>query len=165
MSIGEALLQYRQERGISQRELARQLHVDHAMISKAENGKLDLADHHDANVARLNWRLALAIIDERSGGYISNILDEVPNLDLHPAALKEILLKELDEAEQALGELILARHIDPERRKQTAEKVWHEIRDVIEKALVMQGVLEEEFDLDRKRLKLIHEHELKEGKR
>ncbi|WP_077616818.1 helix-turn-helix domain-containing protein [Caenibacillus caldisaponilyticus] len=165
MNIGEKLLEYRRERNVSQREIAQELHIDRSLVSRIESGNYPLPKHHDPNIARLNWKLALTIIDERSGGYISNILDEVPTLDLHPAALKEILLKELDEAERALGELILARHIDPERRKQSAEKVWHEIRDVIEKALVMQGVLEEEFQLDSRRLRLVHEQELKRGER
>jgi transcriptional regulator with XRE-family HTH domain len=165
MSIGEALLQYRQERGISQRELARQLHVDHAMISKAENGKLELAEHHDANVARLDWRLAVAIIDERTGGYISNILDEKPNMDLHPAALSMILRKDLRELQEEMEGLIMAKHIDPEKQRAKAEKLWHELKDVLDVGVVMMGVLEEEFQLDRKRLRLVHEMEVREGKR
>jgi len=151
LSIGESLLAYRTEKKLSQQEIADELHIDRSLISKLENGKEKIAEHHEPNFAKLNWRIALTIIDEKSGGYISNILDEVPNLDLHPAALKDLLLKELDEAEEALEGLILARHLDPVKRKQTAEKTWHEIRDVIENALIMQGVLEEEFGLDSKR--------------
>ena len=165
MNIGEKLLEYRKERNVSQREIAQELHIDRSLVSRIETGSYKPPQHHEPNIARLNWKLALAIIDERSGGYISNILDEVPNLDLHPAALKDLLLKELDEAEEALEGLILARHIDPEKRKQAAEKTWHEIRDVIEKAIIMQGVLEEEFKLDAKRLRLVHEQELKRGER
>lgn len=165
MSIGESLLAYRTQKGLSQQEIANELHVDRSLISKLEHGKEKIAEHHEPAIAKLNWRLALTIIDEKSGGYISNILDEVPNLDLHPAALKDLLLKELNEAEEALEGLLLARHLDPEKRKQTAEKTWHEIRDVIEKALIMQGVLEEEFGLDANRLKIVHEYQLKRGER
>lgn len=165
MNISETLLDYRKENNVSQREVADQLHVDRSLLSKYETGKHALPEHHDANLSRLNWKIALKIIDERSGGYISNILDEVPNLDLHPAALKDILLKELSEAETALEGLIMARHIDPQKRKESAEKVWSEIRDVIEKALVMEGVLEEEFQLDRKGLIKKHVMEIKQGKR
>lgn len=164
MRIGEAIREYRNERGISQREVADALFVDRSLIAKVENG-LPIAEHHEPKIARLSWKLALAIIDERSGGYISNLLEEMPNLDLHPAALKDLLMKELEEAEQALGGLLLARHIDPQKRKDAAEKTWAEIRDVIQKALVMQGVLEEEFNLDRDRLIKKHDMEVKEGKR
>lgn len=115
------------------------------MISKAENGKLDLADHHVANVARLNWKLALTIIDERSGGYISNILDEVPNLDLHPAALSMVLRKDLRELQEEMEGLILAKHIDPEKQRAKAEKLWHELKDVLDVGAVKMEVFEEEF--------------------
>ncbi|MBP2117082.1 XRE family transcriptional regulator [Cohnella lubricantis] len=119
----------------------------------------------DQVLARKNWRIALEIMDERTGGYISNILHDLPNLDLHPAALKDVLLKEAEELMASLGGLVLARHIDPNKRKEIAEQVYHEIRDVVEKGVVMLGVIEEEFGLDRERLILKHEMQIKNGER
>jgi transcriptional regulator with XRE-family HTH domain len=165
MAISDAIAEYMHETGLKQREIAEQLHFDRSMVSKIISGERKWPEAHDAQLAGLSWKLALVIADERTGGYISNILDDIPNLDLHPAALKDVLLKELQEAENALEELILAKHIDPKKRKEAAERVWNEIRDVMEKGLVLQGVIEEEFGLDRDRLIKKHELEVKEGKR
>lgn len=165
MNISETLLEYRKENKISQREVADQLHVDRSLLSKYETGKHALPVHHDANLSKLNWRMALSIIDERSGGYISNILDEVPNLDLTPASLKETLSCQIDELEEALRDTRMAKHIPIEKQKHKAEKLWMEMKDVVDYAALMLGVLEEEFDLDKKRLRLIHQMEVKQGKR
>ncbi|KEQ25548.1 helix-turn-helix domain-containing protein [Paenibacillus tyrfis] len=165
MSIGEAIGTYRSEDKITQRELASKLNMDRSLISKIETGEREWPEAHDAKLASLNYKLAIKLADERTGGYFSNILDDVPNLDLHPAALKDVLLKDLDDLEHALEGLTLAKHIDPVKRRESAERVWHEIRDVIEKAAVLQGVLEEEFGLDRRRLAKKHEMEVKRGER
>ncbi|MFH5187019.1 helix-turn-helix transcriptional regulator [Paenibacillus sp. TAB 01] len=165
MSLGEAIHEYRISNNLSQKALSEKLPIDRTVLSRIENGERELAASYDSVVAGLSWKLALAIADERTGGFISNILDDVPNLDLHPAALKDVLLKELGEAEAALEGLVVAKHIDPEKRRESAERVWQEMRDVIEKAVVLQGVLEEEFGLDRKRLAQKHEMEVKRGER
>ncbi|WP_088832608.1 helix-turn-helix domain-containing protein [Paenibacillus tyrfis] len=165
MSIGEAIGTYRSEDKITQRELANKLNMDRSLISKIETGERSWPEAYDAKLASLDWKLALKLADERTGGFISNILDDVPNLDLHPAALKDVLLKDLDDLEHALEGLVLAKHIDPVKRRESAERVWQEIRDVMEKAAVLQGVLEEEFGLDRRRLAKKHEMEVKRGER
>lgn len=165
MNIGEKLLEYRKERNVSQREIAQELHIDRSLVSRIETGSYTPPQHHEPNIARLNWKLALAIIDERSGGYISNVLDDVPNLDLHPAALSMVLKKDIKELQEEMEGLILAKHLDPEKQRQKAEKLWHELKDVLDVGAVMLGVLEEEFKLDSKRLRLVHEMELKRGER
>ncbi|OXM84583.1 helix-turn-helix domain-containing protein [Paenibacillus rigui] len=165
MSIGEAIRRYRVSNSLTQREFASQLAMDRSVLARIERGKRDLDASYDTIVSGLNWRIALEIADERTDGYISNILEHLPNLDLHPAALKDLLLKELTELEAALEELVMAKHIDPKKRRQSAERVWHEIRDVMEKAAVLQGVLEEEFGLERKSLILKHQQQLKRGER
>lgn len=165
LSIGQAINDYRKNRDLTQQQLADQLPIDRTYLSRIEKGERELPSPYDKQLSGLSWKIALSIADERTGGFISNILDDVPNLDLHPAALKDVLLKELNEAEAALEGLVMAKHLDPEKRKQSAKRVWHEIRDVIEKAVVMQGVLEEEFDLDRKRMIQQHEMEVKQGER
>lgn len=165
MIISDALVDYRKESGMTQNELAKKLNVDRTLISKIEQRKRPWQEQNDSNLTKVSWKLALIVADERTDGYISNILEDVPNMDLHPAALKDLLLKDFGEAEKALGELILARHIDPEKRKQSAEIVWHEITDVMEKAAILRGVLEEEFGLERKRLIKKHEMEVRQGER
>lgn len=164
MSIGEAIREWRREYGVSQREVAEKLHVDRSLVARAENGA-KLSEAHDPSIAGLHWKLALEVIDQRTGGWISNILHECPNLDLHPAALKDLMMRELSEMEEALRSLIMARHIDREKSREQAEKTWMEIQDVLEKGAVMKGVLEEYFGLDRESLIRRHRQEVKEGKR
>lgn len=165
LGIGDAITAYRIESNITQAQLAAHLHFDRSMLSKVENGQRKWPEEHDAKLSGLSWKLALQIADERSGGFISNILNEVPNLDLHPAALKDVLLKEIEDAKTALEGLLMAKHLDPAKRAESAKKVWHELRDVIEVAVVMQGVVEEEFRLDRRELIKQHERQLKNGER
>jgi transcriptional regulator with XRE-family HTH domain len=165
MPISDTIAKHLEETGMSQRELAEKLYVDRSFISRVKNGERKWPESLDVNLARVSWRLALHLADERTGGYISYILEDVPNLDLHPAALKELLLKELQEAGGILEEIRMARHIDPEKRKEKAKQVWHEVTDVMEVASVFRGVIEEEFELDRDRLVREHEMQRKKGER
>lgn len=165
MSVGDAIAAFREETNTSQRELAHELHFHPTMISKVESGERKWPEAHDAKLAGLSWKMALILADERTGGYISNILGDRPNLDLHPAALKDCLMREMDELRVALEELIMARHLDPEKRKEQAGRLWQEIRDVEEKGSVLRGVLEDEFGLNRKELIQKHEQEVKRGER
>ncbi|MEW9702860.1 helix-turn-helix domain-containing protein [Paenibacillus sp. SI8] len=162
---GEFIRNYRKFTNLSQQEFADKIHMDRTVLSKIESGNRRLPESHDSVFSSLNWRFAIAIADERTGGFISNILEDVPNLDLHPAALKDLLLRELHEACSALEGLVTAKHIDPEKRREGAERVWYEISDVIDKAMVMKGVLEEEFGLNRKSLMQKHQLEVKRGER
>ncbi|MGG1554965.1 helix-turn-helix domain-containing protein [Paenibacillus ferrarius] len=161
IAIGKAIQAFRREMNLTQEELANRIPIHRSVLARIENGERQLPSAYDTVVSGLSWKLALEIADERTGGYISNILEDVPNLDLHPAALKDVLLKQLAEAGKALERLTMAKHISPEKRKENAETVWHEMRVVIETANVMQGVLEDEFGLDRKRLIQKHELEVK----
>ncbi|PDO11598.1 MAG: transcriptional regulator [Candidatus Reconcilbacillus cellulovorans] len=165
MAIGDAIEAFRRESGMSQAELAKHLHFDRSMISRIENGERAWPEAHDAKLASMSWKLALKLAEERTGGYISNMLDDVPNLDLHPAALKDLLLKELRELYAVLEGTALARHVDPEKKREQAERIWMEMRDVQAVAAVLQGVIEEEFGLDRKRLIQKYDMEVKRGER
>ena len=165
MAIGDTIESFRREAGITQSELAKRLHFDRSMISRIESGERAWPEAHDAKLAGMSWKLALKLAEERTGGYISYLLDDVPNLDLHPAALKDLLLKELRELCSALEATVMAKHVDPEKRREQAERIWMEMRDVQSVAAVLQGVIEEEFGLDRKRLIQKHEQEVKRGER
>jgi transcriptional regulator with XRE-family HTH domain len=165
MSIGDFIRQYRKEKNITQGELAAQLNFERSMMSKVESGARKWPESSDAKLASINWRFTLWLADERTGGFISNLLKLVPNFDLHPSALKELLLKELKEGIQALGEIIFVRHICQKKRKEAAEKVWFELKDVVDKGVIMMGVLEEEFGLDREALIKKHEHQVRQGER
>ncbi|MBO7747380.1 helix-turn-helix transcriptional regulator [Paenibacillus sp. MWE-103] len=165
MSFGQALKAYRLTKNMTQAQFASTYALDRTQLSRVENDEREATIQMRQHLSRSSWRMALTIADEETDGFISNILKDVPNLDLHPAALKDILLKELDEAESALEALIMAKHMDPEKRRKSAERVYLELRDVSQKAAVMQGVLEEEFALDRKQLIKRHEMEVKKGER
>ncbi|NOU63153.1 XRE family transcriptional regulator [Paenibacillus sp. LMG 31461] len=166
MSIGEAIGSYKKSRNMTLEELSVELSIDPSTLSKVVRGKRQLPPSYDQVISsKLDWKTTLELIDVRTDGFISNILRHVPNLDLHPAALKDLLQKEIFELTEALEGLVTAKHIDPEKRREGAERVWYEITDVIDKAMVMKGVLEEEFGLDRKRLIQKHQLEVKRGER
>ncbi|MBW7453862.1 helix-turn-helix domain-containing protein [Paenibacillus sepulcri] len=165
MSVGQRLRSLRLEKKLNQTEFASHLSMDRTQLSRIESGERDPGTPIRQLLSRSSWKMALEVAAEQTDGFFGNILHDIPNLDLHPAALKDVLLKELGEAGTALGELAMAKHIDPSKRRDSAERVWQEIRDVIEKAAVMQGVLEEEFRLDRRRLIQKHEMEVKRGER
>jgi RNA-binding protein YhbY len=162
MSVVETVLQYGRETGQSMRTIADQLHIDHTLISKAKHGKYKFPDYMDSTLASLNWRVALEVIDERSGGYISNILKLDPDIDLSPAGLKERLQKDLQEALSSLGDVYM---FEKEPDKRALEKAWHEMTDVIEVATVARGVYEEQFQLNHKELVKIHNQQRKEHRR
>jgi transcriptional regulator with XRE-family HTH domain len=165
MSLGEAIREHRTSLNMSQEQYAALIPIERSVLSRLETNERSCPPEYEVKLASMSWRLALQIANERTGGFISNILGFLPNLDLHPAALKDTLLKEVEELEAALGGLVMARHIDPQKRKESAERVWHEMRDVMEKAAVLQGVIEEEFALDRDRLIVNHEQQIKKGER
>jgi transcriptional regulator with XRE-family HTH domain len=162
MAMGDVIKEYRDLTGTTQSFIAKHLHVDRALVSRAESGKERLSETHDAAIASINWRLALEVIDERSGGYISNITKLDPTIDLSPAGLKERLQKDLQEAMKALNNVYTFMR---EPDKEPLEKAWHEITDVIEVASVARGVYEEQFGLNHKELVKIHNQQRKEHKR
>lgn len=163
--LGQAVTAARMSKNMNITEFATALNMDRTQVSRIESGEREATSQQKQQLARASWRLALEIADQETDGFISNILKDVPNLDLHPAALKDVLLKELSEAETALEALIMAKHLDPVKRRESAERVYLELRDVSQKVAVMQGVLEEEFGLDRKQLNKRHAAEVKKGER
>ncbi|MFK7692888.1 helix-turn-helix domain-containing protein [Paenibacillus sp. HJGM_3] len=165
MSIGQALASYRKEKNLTQQQLAEQFPIDRTLLSRIESGEREIPAVVESKMAGMSWKFALEIAELRTGGFISYLLGDVPNLDLHPAALKDLLLKELAEAETALEGLTLAKHLDPEKRRESAVRVWQELMDVEGKSAILRGILEEEFCLDRKRLIQKHEMETKKGER
>ncbi|MFX3617944.1 MAG: hypothetical protein ACE3JK_10480 [Sporolactobacillus sp.] len=161
-SVVEAVESYGKASGKSMRKIADEVHIDHTMISKAKHGKAKLPDYLDPALSGLNWRIALAVIDERTGGYISDILRLEPDIDLSPAGLKERLQIDLQEAMDALKKVYMFKR-QPDKR--AMEDAWHQITDVIEVGTAARGVFEEKFGLDHKELVKIHNQQRKEGKR
>lgn len=164
MAISEALLNYRKENKLSQHELAEQVPVDRTMVTKWEKG-MEPAEHHDAALSGIDWRLTLTVGKERTGGFYGNILETIPDMNLDLSAQKEMLLRDLDEAEKALEDIIMAQHLNDEERIEQAEELYLEIRDVMLRSAVLSGSLEERFNLDRDRLIKRHDLEVRQGKR
>lgn len=162
MSVVETVLQYGADTNQSMRKIADDLHIDHTLISKAKHGKYKFPDYMDPTLSDLNWRVALEVIDERSGGYISNILKLDPDIDLSPAGLKERLQKDLQEALAALGKVYM---FEENPDKQALEDVWHQLTDVIEVGTAARGVFEERYGLDHKRLVKVHNQQRREHRR
>lgn len=145
MAIAQTIRDFREEAHMSQKELAQHLHVDNSYLSKIEKETRPFPESLDPALARTNWRLAIEVINHRSGGYIKNRLRE--GVDIHPSALKELLLKDLEEATDALEAITMA--TDRETQREQAEKVVKEIDDVLELGVIMKGVVKESF-IDRK---------------
>jgi transcriptional regulator with XRE-family HTH domain len=165
LSVGDVTRRFRESMNQTQEEFAATVHLDRNALGRIERNERKTAPEMDQILARKSWRIALAIMDERTGGFISNILHDMPNLDLHPAAMKEVMSKEITDLMTSLGGLVMARHRNPKKQTETAERVWHEIRDVLENGVILLGVIEEEFNLDRERLILKHEQQIKSGER
>lgn len=148
LSVVDALRDWRQEEGISQRQIAEQLHIDGTYVSKIEKGTRDWPEHLDSSAARVNWKIALAIIEERSGGWIRNRFGDV---DPTPTALQLQLTKEMQEAIQALGGVILANNVDWSKRDEQLAQVQKEIKDVVEIGLILDGAIQDMRNEAKKR--------------
>lgn len=165
MTLAMTVTQYRKARGFSQEILALRVKHHRTTLAKVESGERPCPPGLELELVRENWRFALKIADERTGGWISNLLEHCPDMDLHPAALKEMMMKELHDLKTALEGLVLAKHIDPDQNREKARQLWHEATDVIEVAAILRGVMEEHFDLDMPQLVKEHEKQRRELRR
>lgn len=165
MAVSDSVRSVMSEKGATHQELADVLNYERSYVTKIVAGDRPWPETADSKLAKWSYKLALKLADERTGGFISNILDDLPDMDTHPAALKEQLLKDLHEAISALERFHTSKHICSDRRQKSAESVWHECLDVEQKSAVLRGVLEEEFELDRDRLNREHDHQVRNGER
>jgi transcriptional regulator with XRE-family HTH domain len=165
LAVSDSIRETMVEKGWTHQQLADELNYERSYITKILAGNRQLPETADPKLSKWSYKMALKIAHERTDGFIPDILKLIPNMDLHPASLKEVLLKDLHEAITALEGLHTAKHISFERRTHSAEKAWHETKDVVEKAIVLLGVLEEEFGLNRERLTREHDHQVRNGER
>lgn len=166
MSIGEALKKHRFIRGESQEETATRFNFDRSTIAKVENGQRPCPPELEKRLIQEDWRFALKVADERTGGWISNLVDKSPHLDLHPSALKEVLLRELHELKTALEGTELAKYAHAtEADREKAAALWLECKDVSDKVPIVMGVLEEVFGLKREPLIERYEAMVRRGER
>ncbi|MCO7177048.1 helix-turn-helix domain-containing protein [Sporolactobacillus kofuensis] len=154
MSIGEKMLDYRLKSNLSQRQIAEQIPVDRALISKAERGLYEFPASYDANISNLDWTLALEVGEERTAGFVPNVLNDGPRFSLDPAAIKERVMKETSELMDFFSKVPM---FGKKVKKEVGVRLWHENRDALEWLLVNQGKIEETFGLDGKRMAKEHE--------
>lgn len=150
--------------GLTQAELADELNISRSLVGMIETGRRKLPDYCEPSVARMSFKMALQIAEERSGGYISNLLADIPGIDLHPAALKERLITELEEALGALEALKLSK-MDPIKKKEFIEEAIMEIEDVVDVANVLKGAYAEEFGIDLHELNKKRREQIRHGER
>lgn len=153
------------ELGKTHQEIAEELHVSRSMVSMVETGKRKYPEECEPTIARMCFKAALKIANERTGGYISNLLNYEPNVDLHPAALKERLLYEIEEAVSALEGLKLAKRMDPKIKKQRIEEALMELEDVADVINVMKGAYSLEFGIDIRSLNQKRKDMIERGER
>ena len=156
LSIGTALHSYRSARRESLGALAERFKYDRSTLGKIESGKRPCPQELENQLVKENWRFALKVMDERTGGWISNLLEKSPHLDLHPSALKEALLRRDARSRTTLEGFRLAKNPSAED-KERATGLWHRCKDVSDMVPVVMGVLEEMYELDRE--ELIKKHE------
>ncbi|MFT9848480.1 hypothetical protein [Aneurinibacillus sp. REN35] len=164
MSIADKIGQYLEEKNISAGVLAEQLGYERSTIIKIKNGKRNWQEENDPALAAVDWRFAVAIMAERSGGYISNLLDLDPDIDTHPSAMKELVLKEIRDLQKVLEATVVSKKSSSNRQLE-GERLWMELKDVVDTATVKLGVIEEVYGLSRSELLTKYEKEVREGKR
>ncbi len=106
--IGEVMREERERLGITQRELARVLNVDRAMISRWENGVCAMP--HDVACRAIH---ALGSNKMRTTycfecGINLLTMPWLDRVDMHPMTVISVVVEELQEAIEALGGLRLA---------------------------------------------------------
>lgn len=154
MSIGERMLNYRLETSQSQKQIADQIPVDRALISKYERGLYELPPTYDPNISSLHYSLALEVAEERTGNFVPNVLDDGPQYSLHPSAIKERVMESLRTLTTAYEGVPM---YGPVISQALGKKLWHANRKALEWLLVNQGKIEEQFKLDGKQLAKEHE--------
>ncbi|MBN6186352.1 hypothetical protein JQN58_05045 [Aneurinibacillus sp. BA2021] len=164
MSIADKIGQYLEEKNIPAGVLAEQLGYEKSTVIKIKNGKRKWQEENDPALAAVDWRFAVAIAAERSGGYISNLLDLDPDIDVHPSAMKEMVLKDIRELEKILEATIVSKKTAMSRQPE-GKRLWKELKDVLDKGAVKLGVIEEVYGLNREELLAEYEKEVREGKR
>ena len=140
MPIVDAMVDWRKDEGMTQKDVADQLNIDQSYLSRIAKGERDWPEHLDSHAAKMNWRIALEIIEERTGGWIKNRFGKV---DPHPSALQLQLTKEMEEASEALEAIILRKNIDWSKRDEQLEKVQKESKDVVEVGMILNGVMQD----------------------
>lgn len=164
MSIADKIGQYLEEKNIPAGVLAEQLGYEKSTVIKIKNGKRKWQEENDPALAAIDWRFALTIASERSAGYVSNLLDLDPNIDIHPAAMKELMMKEIDDLEKVLEATVVSKRTSLNRQFE-GERLWMELKDVLDKAALKLGVIEEVYGLNRAELLAKYEKEVRDGKR
>src|SRR5690606_29312074 len=115
-------------------------------------------------LSRMCYKAALSIANEQTGGYISNLFETYPDIDLHPAALKERVLIEIDEAKTALEALRMSK-MAPDQKRDRVKDVLMELEDVSELIDGLKGAFAEEFDIDLMELMKKRREMIRRGER
>lgn len=133
MKLREALETYKAERNLSQQDIADCIPVDRTYVSKVmKNGRVPPS--WDYGLSNMSPRLKLAIINERTNGWLKDRYDEIN----HVSGWKEVAIKEFTEAIQAYNRIIICKST-PEERKQ----VRKELKEASEYALAALAHMEE----------------------
>lgn len=140
VAIVDTVTDWRKSEGISQKQVADQLHINQSYLSRMEKGERKWPDHLDPALSKISWPATLALIEERTGGWVKNRFGDV---DPTPTALQLQIAKEMNELQEALGELILSRNVDWSKRIDDLENLKKENDDVNEISLVFKGVISE----------------------
>ncbi|MMZ59973.1 hypothetical protein D1872_220410 [compost metagenome] len=165
MALRDKIKNYRIARQMTHQDLANKLNVERSLMTKVENGTRKWTDSHDAHFASLDWEAMMIIAEERTGGLLFNVLQLIEGHDRHPSAIKELLMEDLDQAQDKLGKVKFASHLDVDAQKQEGEQSWFEMMDVVIRGIVMCGLIEERFQLNRLEIMKRYKYQMKQGLR
>lgn len=163
--IQDKIKHYRIVRNWSRQDFATKMNVEGSLVTKIENGVRNWTPHHDARFAALDWEAMMIIVEERTGELLFNVLNLIENHDRHPSAIKELLMRDLGQAAEKLGQIMFASHLNVSEQANEGEQCWFETLDVVIRGIVMCGLMEERFQFNRLDLLERYKSQMKQGLR
>lgn len=157
-------MQLTKELEMTQQELANRLNVSRSMVAMVQKGERKYPKECNPVISELSYKAALEIASQETGGYISNLLSYMPDVDYHPMSLKLMVRNEFAEALQALEELLMAK-MTPEEKRRAVENALMEIEDAIDVANVMKGEVAKRFGINLQQLNRKRIEQIKIGER
>ena len=117
MTVGTALRQARERRGLLQADVGGEVYLSRKTISAIERGRRRLSRQVAPKLAHQmdNPRLYMELADELCGGVMAPVYLDGENVDLHRASVRDKTIEELSEAIEALSKaraLVNARSAD-----------------------------------------------------
>jgi transcriptional regulator with XRE-family HTH domain len=150
VDVATALKEARLRNGLSQENVASEIHYSRQLVQAVEQKRRRLPREIRPKLARSldSAKLYLALANEATGGVMVGTWDE--DIEAHRLVAREWLLKEMDEAEEAMRKTwALAKkpeQLAPEEREQII-RVLKKTKKVIDRGLQAVAVIAESYGI------------------